>query len=88
MNIHTIWGWRSTEEGPELLDAWDEFSVEQNSEGWLAAPEKAAEAAGIPMRFIRTAVIRIAWEQVERLYEDIEIAGTVEPTALSRSESP
>src|ERR1035437_5005065 len=32
--IKTLWGWRKGEQTPELMQAWDEYSVDSNFDGW------------------------------------------------------
>lgn len=57
MLIHTLWFWRKTEEGPELLLAWDGYSVDQNVKGWEALcaaklDEVRPEMSGLGYRYI------------------------------------
>lgn len=45
--IKTLWGWRKSEEEPELLEAWDEYTaVEVNPRGWEEACKRALLACG------------------------------------------
>jgi hypothetical protein len=30
MLIHTLWFWRKGEDGPEMLEAWEEYAAEAN----------------------------------------------------------
>jgi len=41
MKIHTIWGSRPDSEIPELLDSWDEYTIEENESGYAEAVKKA-----------------------------------------------
>lgn len=44
--IKTLWGLRRNEETPELMEAWDEFSVDENFPGWNDACEAAISSWG------------------------------------------
>ena len=47
MIIRTLWITRKSEEAPpELIEAWDEWSIEDNFEGWTRACEEALERIG------------------------------------------
>ncbi len=46
MVIKTLWGWRKSEDTPELMQAWDEYTVDNWPEGWTEACEKARASWG------------------------------------------
>lgn len=37
IGIHQIWVNRDDFDNPELVDAWDEYSIDGNYDGWQAA---------------------------------------------------
>lgn len=57
MLIHSLWFWRKTEAGPELLLAWDAHSVDQNVQGWETLCERMLDEvrddmSGLGYRYI------------------------------------
>ena len=46
MTIETFWALRKGERTPELLTAWDEFTIDQNPQGWEDDKRRGAEAIG------------------------------------------
>lgn len=79
MLIHTCWAWRKHEDGPELLEAWDEYTVEQNYEGWQAACQKAIASLGndISSLGVRYIDLRVDGDAVEEAFSSNEIEGKV-----------
>jgi hypothetical protein len=60
MRIHTVWGQRvGTENEPELMVAWDEFSVDANPEGFREDVEKALQSWGSDLETHRYIDIRL-----------------------------
>lgn len=80
MLIHTCWAWRKHEDGPELLEAWDEYGVDHNYEGWQAATQKAIASLGddISSLGVRYIDIRIDGAAVEQCFYNNEIEGQVQ----------
>lgn len=46
MEIQTLWVMRKGADNPEILEAWDEYEVEENPEGFREACKRALEAVG------------------------------------------
>lgn len=46
MEIQTLWIMRKDADNPELLEAWDEFTIEDNPEGFHEACQRALASAG------------------------------------------
>lgn len=46
IRVQTLWAWREGEDNPELLSAWDEFSIDDNHEGFREDFEKHRAAVG------------------------------------------
>lgn len=53
MIIETFWGWRKGEDSPELLVAWDEFTVDGYPDGYEKAVKESLEGAGDEMIEVR-----------------------------------
>lgn len=75
--IKTAWFWRKQEEGPELLEAWDEFTVDSNPDGWREAVDAAYAAvesddSGHGIRYID---VKINYGVVERAFWPVEVEG-------------
>ena len=49
-HISTLWITRHSEDTPELLAAWDQFSIDGNPGGFTEACEKALAAVGDDVR--------------------------------------
>lgn len=78
VRIHCVFGWDPNEDHPELLEAWDEFDVDANPEGFKAAWEEAVRLRQIPERYVRHVRLVVDWDKVEALYHDVEIDAGVE----------
>lgn len=77
--LRTVWFWRKMEDGPEMLMAWDEYTVDQNPEGYAKAWQEAYDAAksddsGFGVRHID---IRIPWAPVENAFLPATVEGVV-----------
>lgn len=46
MILHTLWGTRKGEADPELMVAWDEYSVDGNRQGFAEDCERAIKSWG------------------------------------------
>ena len=78
--IKTLWFWRKGETSPELLVAWDEYTVDQNPDGFAVACHKAyeevrAEDVGNGSRRIE---IHAEWNPIERAFLPIKVEATSE----------
>lgn len=61
MIIHTLWGARHGESTPELMTAWDEYSVDNNREGFNDDCKRAIKSWGDDL-------------QDHRRYVDVEVS--------------
>lgn len=68
--VHMIW--RRTPDYIELVDAWDEGSIEENPDGWQAAVRKAE----VDYSDVRVQVVRVPG--VEKLFHVPEVSGEVD----------
>jgi hypothetical protein len=78
MIIKTLWGERKGYEGqaPELMIAWDEYSLEQNYEGFEQQCQQAIESWGDEL---------VQWRIIEVAVADAPIFKAFEPTAIAGS---
>jgi hypothetical protein len=69
MIIETFWGWRKGEDSPELLVAWDEYTVDGYPEGYEAAVEEALKGAGDEMVEVRRIQLSVNYTQITSQFE-------------------
>ena len=76
--VKTLWGWRKSEDSPELMEAWDEWSVDGYREGWQEACEKAIKSWGDDLYAHRYIDLRVSVDQITRYFlparEDVAVA--------------
>lgn len=69
IDVYMIWAIEpnSFNDGPWLVDAWDEHSVDGNSSGWDEAKKKAYDEHGAEN--IRIAKTRVDWNAVAATFQ-------------------
>lgn len=77
--LRTLWFWRKGEDGPELLTAWDEWSVDGNFEGWVEDCERhfetvASDDSGYGPREI---IFKFDFSKIEEAFWPSEIEAEV-----------
>lgn len=79
-SIHTLWFWRKGEDGPELLTAWDEWSVDGNYQGWKEDCERrfAEVASDDSGHGPREVTFSFDYSKVEQAFSADEIEAEVE----------
>lgn len=77
LSINTLWGWRKGADGPELMVAWDELSVDENLEGFNASCNDAIDSWGDDMQSHRYATITVPYDEIVALWEEEEVTGHV-----------
>lgn len=77
MIVETMWGLRRGEQVPELMVAWDEFSVDSYSDGWREACEKARESWGRDLLEFRYVKIDVDEDAIEKAFRPSTIQGDV-----------
>lgn len=79
MKIHTLWAWRKSEEGPELLVAWDAVAVDNWREGWENACRGALTMLGDDISDLghRYVDIEVDYEKIEHLFYPTDIEGEI-----------
>lgn len=71
MIISSLWITRKgPEDTPELLAAWDEYSIEENWSGWVAACEQAMTGVGDDAAEKRFVNISVDDAALRRLFGD------------------
>jgi hypothetical protein len=73
MTIHSLWGWRHGESAPELMEAWDDGSVDENYEGWNRACEKARESWGDDLLHWRIILIKVHDDAIVGAFAPAEV---------------
>lgn len=78
MQLFTVWGIRNSEpDEPELMVAWDEFSVDANPKGFDSEVKKAIESWGSDLRAHRYITVNIPDKAVFDAFVQDEVEGTV-----------
>ena len=84
ITIKTLWGWRKNEDFPELMQAWDYYSVDQNYEGWTEACEKAIASWGNDLHAHRYIDLNVPDQQVMETFWPADIDAEVVDTEASK----
>lgn len=78
MRIYSVWGVRKYfPNEPELMLAWDEFSVDSNPEGYEAAVKQAIESWGDDLLAHRVIEIEVFDLAVLQAFKPAKIKGGV-----------
>ncbi len=75
--IETLWGVRKGESTPELMEAWDEYSIDQYREGWSEACQKAITSWGTDLDAYRYIQIVVNLNKIEQTFEASMVSGDV-----------
>lgn len=75
IGIHQIWADRDDFDNPELIDAWDEYSINNNYEGWKTALTKARTYYGAKAT-IRVAVSYIDLQLIRDAFNPVKLDAT------------
>ena len=79
MKFHMIIGKREDlyegENAPELLDAWDEYSVAENHEGYTEKLRSLEDSDGFEA--VRVLIVKVPDEAVDKIFETPIVEGTV-----------
>ena len=79
MKIYTVWGTRKhAPDDPELMTAWDEFSVDNNPEGYREDIKDQIEGWGSDYHTHREIAVILPYAAVLAAFETPEIHGGVE----------
>lgn len=84
MIVKSLWITRKSEpEYPELLEAWDEYSIDQNPEGFEEACDEAIKAVGTDVEAIRYIDMFVAHQDIDKAF-----APPVVTTQISYRDDP
>lgn len=79
MEIYTVWGVRKVSpEEPELVTAWDEYSVDNNPEGYDEDVRRGLASWGDDLLTFRAIRISIPDSAVQAAFGSTMIEGSVE----------
>lgn len=79
VTVLTLWGWRKSEDTPELMEVWDYFSVDGNREGWQEACEKAIASWGDDLYAHRYIDINVSLAKIRDAFFVARLDGDVVP---------
>lgn len=84
MRLHVLFGQRieshEGEYGPEVLACWDEFSVDENPDGFNDACDKARADYGRDMAAMRIIEVEVDQDKIRHmLVGRVVLAGKVQP---------
>ena len=87
MDIATLWIKRKGGEdsAPELIVAWDEYSIEENWEGWVAACKKELDAIGDDVAAKRFLNLKVNGGTIDDFFTEWK---TVHVTDVSELDDP
>lgn len=87
MDISTLWIKRKgCEDSPaELVVAWDEYSIEENWDGWASACKKALDAIGDDLSSRRFLNLKVNENVIEDHFTEWK---TVHVTGVAAKEDP
>ena len=77
MKIECLFIVRNEQSGPELLTAWDEYTVCDNYEGWQTACSNALESVDGDYEKQRIITIEVPDDALEVALEKAEIQGKI-----------
>ena len=78
MRIHTVWAVReSSPDEPELVTAWDEFSVDANPEGFDADVKEGLESWGTDLETHRYIDLIVPDKAIFDAFKRIEVQAEV-----------
>lgn len=77
MILHTLWGVRKGESTPELMVAWDEYSVDSYREGFDQDCERAIKSWGNDLQEKRYIDIEISEDSLMGKFNVAEMDGIV-----------
>lgn len=77
MILHTLWGARKGESTPELMVAWDEYTVDSYREGFEADCNRAIQSWGSDLQEKRYIDIHINEGKLLDAFADVQMEGTI-----------
>lgn len=79
MKIYTVWAVRkSSPDEPELVTAWDEYSVDAYPEGYDEDVKKGLESWGDDLLTHREIILRASYPAILQKFQSAEVDAEVE----------
>lgn len=85
MQLYTVWITRKGYGGdpPELVEAWDEYGIEENYAGWLGAYRAAVASIGDDLEDVRVIVLDVSQDAITEPFRPVDarasVTGVVDP---------
>jgi hypothetical protein len=79
MKIYTLWITRtySPEDAPEMIEAWDEYSADDNYEGYRESFEKAKASIGSDLAQWREITLTVPLNDIEGQFAGRDVPANV-----------
>jgi hypothetical protein len=74
MKIHTIWATENNPAEAWIVDAWDEYSIDNNKEGW----DESLKRARHEYPHVRVVVLSVGDAAIQRAFSPSEVSASVE----------
>ncbi len=58
---------------PELVEAWDEWSIDENPDGWQEACKRALDAVGSDLSSHRYIDLRVSGDALDSAFQPVEV---------------
>lgn len=79
MLISTLWITRTYSDAPEMIEAWSEFDIDANYEGWEAAWKKGLDSIGSDLLEHRTIDLEVPYADIQRAFDSPTVKAAVVP---------
>lgn len=74
MEIVTVWITRHySQDTPEMVEAWSEFDIDANYEGWCEARDKAVASIGDDLHTVRVINVHVDYDEIRRAFDDVDV---------------
>lgn len=78
MKIETLWFWNG-DDAPELIEAWDEYRIDDNPEGFADAFKQGREHYDPKDGTYRHITIKVSDHRIAAAFDAPEVNGEVSP---------
>lgn len=85
MDVATLWIVRRDNDAPELLTAWDGYSIEANWDGWESDCKERLAAVGDDVRAVRYLNLSIPDEELNGYFAEWQ---TIKVARVSELDAP
>ena len=77
MNVKTMWGLRKGERYPELMEAWDYYSMDSNPGGFEEACKKSRKEMGDDLLEFRIIDLGVSMDSIDAAFATTTVAAEV-----------